>query len=529
MFDGGLAPRHFYTGSGTFFNKYQEVDQYTGGMLNPIFEDAYGFIVPGNSTFTSVSGEGALSTDRILSIISVDDNNSNVDTTNGTSFYFAQGNKFFALDPTTDTIESTGGFPITLTHGAHTNLVVDRIVQFGDDTGIPTVHVFGRDATDAFAGVFDKTNGYSEDGVAGDTTNWNNCGLNNLHKIVVAPADNTFLYFAQDNKVHQFSGTVGANTVRPNVLVLSKTSRIADMHDAFGKMWILVKPYSQKTDTTSGLNTFSTSRKCLVLVWNRISTQVAIDDSIALDDCNDVSYLYPHEGTIYAFVNGSNKINQLRVFDGKKFVLAAEIGRNEDGVPACKDSIIDYMGGILWQDTAAVLWWYGQPVGSSKKRLYKIGRSSTATAGTGGAIISKSTSTIYTTKTVSGSVKIEKWNSQDGSATSGGITISIGNINIPKLSTINGITLFFLQSIDNTDTGTSALYINTNNYSNTISATVTIDHNVDIPRGYLYAPLNINNVNVLGLSFEYSSSARIIDLPLIYKIEIDYTPTTKLK
>ena len=529
-FNGGLCPG-WYNFSGTEIDTvtYAAQNQHFFGYSVPFIRSAYGFIVPGNERFTAVTGVGALANARIPTCIAIDDNNSNVDSTSGTSFYFAQNNKFFALDPTLDTIESTGGYPVTLTHGAHTGLVVDRIIQFGQDSGVPTIHVFGRDATDAFGGIYDKTNGYSEDGLQGDTTNWPTCAFNINSPIIACVADNTRMYLAQDNKIHMVDGLgtdVTLNQLYPEVFVLETTARIVDMVDAYGKLWILRAPWHSKASTSSGLQTFSTQRKISVIVWNRNDTVVAAEDSIVLEDCNDASYLFVSNGTIFAFVNGADNVNQLRYYDGRNFVLAAELGSGDDGIPGCKDAICSYMGGILWQDFDGKLFWYGKLLGAQTSGLFLLGRNQSADAGSGGFIIPKKSGILYLASIVSSVGKIYKWNPLDTSATNGGEYYSIGNIQLPKLSTVNSVTLYFRKTT-NADTGTSSVDIFSN--SGTTSVTATIDHDVDIPRGFKYIPLNLEATNVMGMRFTWGNSATLANLPNIYRIEIDYTPTTRLK
>lgn len=374
-------------------------------------------------------------------------------------------------------------------------------------------------------------------------------GLPTQRAIVAVASDNGFAYFGNGSILNKFdgSGTAGINgTVTGRVLELSNNREIFDMVDGLGKIWILTRTVS-KSGATSGSPGVGLSPS--VVVWNRQSTTVGIDDNIPINAV-DVYGIYIYNGIPYVWGKSHNGVNKLFVYTGRTFEPIAEIGLRglvtsdlvqggsgaEIGVPAMKSgSITSYAGGMLWGDAHSNMFWYGSiNPGIINPSVYWIARLDGTTASGGGAIfVGGSTSsgmqTLYGSHLAITTINMSSVDLTDMSQVGSGITVYTSAIELPKLSTIKGVTIFFNENA-NADTGTTTVkvYNSWKKASGKYLVTKSIDHDVDIPRGWVYFPMDMENSNLVQLSFTYNGTTTLANSPQITRIEVDYVPTNKL-
>jgi hypothetical protein len=364
--------------------------------------------------------------------------------------------------------------------------------------------------------------------------------------IIYCTSDNGYLYFGNGNLINKYDGSLSAGTygkITGAVVSLSPHRDIVDFIDAAGKIWILTRPaWLFGEGITFTPNSDSTSEKEIsVVVWNRISTQLGLEDNIIITGCSDAFALYAFDNVIYVWTQSVEGINQLRAYDGKSFKVVADLGTYTSGIPAgvSGNSISQYRNGFLWQDQAGAVYWYGSlnPQNGVPPAVYIIATrppnineslsAGGATTVAGGTI----TRRVYTAyEGNSGNTGVYYFDPTSESEKSAFTIVYTSPIELPKLSTITGVTIFFNENAS-THTGTTTVNIYNSYRKNTPPYMVTkyIDHDVDIPRGWVYFPLAMRNSNLVQLSFQFPSGIELSQLPQITRIEVDYIQTTKLR
>jgi len=364
----------------------------------------------------------------------------------------------------------------------------------------------------------------------------------NDRPILAAVSDNGYMYFGNGSLLHKFDGTTAGGTegtITGSVLAFPTSREMVDIADGFGKIWILTRPKASKVliGTTWPYYSSNLSQGPIsVVVWNRISTSVSIEDNIVIDGCSNAMALWIHAGVVYCWTKTPADKNQLRAFNGKSFEVIAELGTGLVGSPAINNggSICSYENGFIWQDWDGNAYFYGSiNPGITQPSVYWISNNSGATGGTGGAIFGIEpilSPQIWTSYAASGVVKLRYFSPPTTSETGAGTVIYTSAIELPKLSTINGVTVFFNEN-PNADSSTTTMKVY-NSWKKTSGGyliTKSIDHDVDIPRGWAYFPMSMENSNLVQISFSTASSVTLANSPQITRIEVDYTPTTKLK
>lgn len=539
----GLAPKNWINPA-TFGNKFGKPGQYLSGEINPFY--APGFLLGGNTTYSSPTNESALTdTGRIEKFIVSDDNV----VSSLSSIYFIQNTsaaipQFHQANTAFTSISSSGSTPkwpkITNTtagqHNAHTDIVFDDIFRY-QLNGVHKTFVLMRDGTDWDLLKWDSTltAGDVLGNVGSAATGYTTTMVDFLKPSFALVASNGYCYIVNSDKIVKFDGTLDGNAagiLTNNVLTIPNSEQMVDGIDFKGKMWLLKQP---RIPTLAVVPASWSSEKYAswierdisVIVWDRDSTVISIDDTIKIDGATEVFAIRVVDGVPHVWGRGgggstgsSRGIVKLWAYDGSKFVVVKEIGDGQDGQPSTRSSIVNYMGGVAWQDINAALWWYGGG------NLFKIGKSTATidTSGSGG-ILTMGTGLVVP-RIESSVMKAGVFNPMATTSAGNSSYIVMAPVYLPKLSTINGITIFFYAEA-NASTGTVAVDIYNKNSATPVTKYIDLD--VDVPRGYAYFPLALENSNLVGLRFGSQLSFTIATMPKIERIEIDYTPTSKLK
>jgi hypothetical protein len=528
----GLAPKNWINPT-TFGNRFGKPGQILSGDVNPFYQP--GYLVGGNTTFTAITNEASLANSRSERWINVDDNV--IDTSSGVSIYGVQANKVHAINPTTSTLVITGSWPHTVdatggAHDAHTTFALDDIVEY-QLNGVRKVFYSYRDNTDGDISTWDGTTFIATEDVFSTATG--GAVLTKTHPISMVTSQNGFMYVLQGSFVYKFDGTTagGAGGTVSTVLTLPNSRLFVDAVDHQGKLWLLTQPKHTKapSSTAEKFDGFP-SRSISVIAWNRDSTVISTENTIKIDGCEEAFYITVIAGVVHVFARGTSAFSsrgtvKIFAYNGNKFVLVKEVGDSLTGTPACRGAFIPFEGGVLWQDINGLLFWYGNILAegdSVQGSLFTVGRSG-ADAGTGGAIIDKSGAAIYVQRLVSGAIKMGSI--AFGSSANAGSTANLylAPVELPKLSTINGITVVFYAE---SNASTSTLGFSILNKNNGTAITKNIDLDVDIPRGYVYFPLAMEKSNMVGLYIASQSGLTLATMPKIARIEIDYTPIGRL-
>ncbi len=542
-FTGGLAEKHWVNAS-TFGNKFGKQGQYLSGEINPFY--APGYLLGGNTTYSSPTNESTLTDNgRIEKLIVSDDNV----VSSASSIYFIQNitaaiPQFHQANDSFSSISSSGSTPkwpkITNTtsgqHNAHTNIVFDDIFRY-QLFGVHKTFVLMRDGTDWDLLKWDSTltAGDVLGNVGSAATGYTTTMIDFLKPSFVIVASNGYCYIVNSDKIVKFDGTLdggAAGILTNSVLTIPNSEQIVDGVDFKGKMWLLKQP---RVPTLAVVPSPYASEKYAgwierdisVIVWNRDSTTISLDDTIRIDGATEVFAIRVVGGVPHVWGRGgggttssSRGLVKLWAYDGSKFVVVKEIGDGQDGQPSVRSSIVNYMGGVAWQDLNAVLWWYGGG------NLFKIGKSTASndTSGSGGILTMGSG--LVVPRVESSVMKAGVFNPMATTSAGNSSYIIMAPVYLPKLSTINGITIFFYAEA-NASTGTVAVDIYNKNSATPVTKNIDLD--VDVPRGYAYFPLALENSNLFGLRFAAQTAFTIATMPKIERIEIDYTPTSKLK
>lgn len=535
----GLAPKHWNNGA-SFGNRFAKPGHLLSqdgavGLVNPFYQP--GYLIPGVTTFTAITNQASFSAGRIEKFIVVDDNI--IDTTSGTSIYGIQSTGIIhAINPTTKALVITGAWPRTLnatggTHDAHTGFIGDDIVEY-QINGVRKVFYSYRDGTDGDISTWDGATFIATEDVF--SVSAGGAVLSKTFPIKLISSQNGFLYVLNGSSIHKFNGTTdggATGTTTLNVLTVPNHKIFIDAVDHLGKMWILVAPKNTKAPPSNGtMYGLYPSREITVVVWDRDSTIISTENTIRISDCSEVYAIFPVNGVIHVLGRGTDPtssmgVQKLWAFNGTKFSVVKEIGSQTNGLPGCRGSIISYQNGILWQDVDGVIWWYGNVVQEGDTvtgALFQISRSGASTGG-GGSMIAINGANILVERQSSGTLV---GNLQLGTSTShcSDTYLYLAPVELPKLSTINGITLvFFAEANANTSTWSFNIY----NKNNATPITKTIDLDVDVPKGYTWFPLALEKSNIIALRFDTSDSLTLATVPKILRIEIDYTPTARLK
>jgi len=269
---------------------------FVDGSTNPLIYP--GYWVPNTIKNSSCTGTTPSSASELKKMIVVSDNN--VDTTTNPSYYFIQGAAVHAIKRSTDKVltgsDDTGEFPYTIgasgTHAAHSSFSADDIIDY-QINGVRKTLIFWRDNTDGEMTMYDNASAFTYaqwDAAAGGAPG----DFSPLYPIIAEVADNGYLYVANYNKIHKFDGTTdgGANgTVTTSVMTIPASEMFVDMADGLGKLWVATKPAQPNTSNT----TTNFDKKIKILVWNRVSTQVSVEDSIPIDGAVDIVAVFFHD------------------------------------------------------------------------------------------------------------------------------------------------------------------------------------------------------------------------------------------
>ena len=531
-FDGGLADNWWEDSQ---INMSAKNNQIVSGTQNPFTNP--GFYSPGVNELTDLAQQSNISsmTNTCVRFLTFDDNK--YYTTTGTSIFYFIDDSIGIIGGGTilGTADTSSNFPTTIAAndtgaavhvtGAHTSQKFDDAILY-QVNGASCIWFFWRDNTDGDAGVYKLgDNGISSsDYWSVSTTNGFVFPAVNVNfPIIPIVSSNGYAYIAQKNVVHKLDGTTdggATGTITANVLKFPASEMIVDMVEAGNKVYMLKKPSFSKADTTGRV-----SRKCGVSVWNRVSTVVSAESYIPISGVQDVFNII-YADTLYVFaVNNLGNIVLMR-YNGQAFVPEKEINvydysnTSGNGRPANRGAVMLYHDGIVWKDGKGMLMYYDIP----KKALHILEYRTTYT---GGAIIASGIKTILESYKVSSTNHFAQFDYGTNTFDAGGVTTYFPNIQLPKLSTINGVTIFCTIPSGAPSAGSVAGNFFPNMSSS--AGSYSLNPSTQINNGSLWIPFHIANVNTIQMTMLFDGSVDRRYHPLVYAIEFDYTPTSKLK
>ena len=359
------------------------------------------------------------------------------------------------------------------------------------------------------------------------------------------PADNSYMYLIASNAVHKIDGTTGGGangTITQNVLLFPPDFNLSDGFDWKGSIWLAVN----SIDALIGnANTGSYEERVIgVYVWDRQSTQIRMQDFIPLKGVKELRSIFiSPNGKIRAIVVSSERFVQLREFNGTTFEIIEELGLR--AYPEFRESITKIGGLNIWLGADGYFYGYGKITPKDAEALYILGDTtafSTGSFNTGSILLLDAnqddvvarSGIIWSTRTSTPTQSVKIWYPfGEGIIDLVSMTGNAGNVHtlvqmLPDLSRINYFRVYHLPSTTTGATvrGTLTWYYN---QSTTAGGSVDITSD-DIFTGFKYLPVGQSSVFSISFKITWDIST-VLGAADWYPrlIEIDYSPTTKLK
>jgi hypothetical protein len=549
-FNGGLVDNWWYGQAvGTFLGR-DDIFQTTGnqiafGRMNPLIKE--GILYPNADTVSDVNQTNQLTDGkRVVGFVTATD--SYVDSSKKRSIFFAQGDKFHAYHITSNKImagtDTPNTFPITLgggylaaPHTSHTDFEIDDIALY-QINGKDTVFMSFRDNTDADLWAYYITdhqalsnnllyNATIPDGT-GITGTANSIALDKTYKTFLVPADNTFMYVFNGKWCHKFDGNAERGTrgqVTMNVLTVESSRMFADACDHDGKMYIAVKnavPASQAFD-----NDNRPTQNITILIWDRVAARVGVSDAISFQ-AEDIYNIFSDGRNVYTWTKEDDLNTVLSIVtEDNKLEKLKVVGHQGFGIPANRHAIIAFKNGIIWQESqGAILYW-----DMKNKGLHIIYAPTSLTFGYAGALTLRNGYTFLLNRYAGTDEFVSTLNANSFGADASNVgngNLEFGWIDIPKYSTIDGITVYYKPKNTSGKTANTTeldLWFTDTNTTPVQKYIYTADWNT----GMKYFPIGKKYVNKFKFKIWFDQAVTYQDLIEIYKIEVDYTPSQRLK
>lgn len=314
----GLSQAVYKTSPEVHLNYAADEGEMAGGIYNPLMRP--GYLYPANNSFLTLT----------TPTITGDFNSAFVDLDAGPLFGNEDTNIYvydisFVVGPTTYTYDNMDGVKIEAVDPGGSLQIYDMIAYTVNE--VEKIFFVNGDDIGIMAKDYQTI---VQDYLSGTAT-----GGDDLHSSLGLPvmivADNGLMYILDSYAVHSLDGgaTGGSSgTARMDILLFpGDMFKIVDGIDTRGKLFIAINtdiPGVSALDDDEQSDTFSSA--CGVYVWNRITTTVQMQDYVTIENCNRILRIWVGpDGGIYLMTIGTNGANQIRAYDGGKFVVVKEL------------------------------------------------------------------------------------------------------------------------------------------------------------------------------------------------------------
>lgn len=494
------------------------------GIYNPL--RMYGYMAPSTNSFTAIteSDAGGDFTNELRATL--------YDSLGGHYWMAENGNLIWrdlGGSLTNWRLPLSGGPPISGTNVKVTDLELYQL------NGVRTVfYSYQETATGGNIGRirYDDLAGASN-WLSAVATGGFNLGSTNDHFMVVA--DNGFMYVGDGNSLHKIDGSTngGANgTATANVLVFPAYFSLVDGVDWRGNLYLALEsgdPQVSPSGNTSSFNEQVTG----VYVWDRQSTVLGSSDFIPMLGVKQIRKLYiAPNGELRAIVVSSERLIQIRRFDGVTFAVMEELGTQ--AYPGYRDSVTKIGGLTIWLAQDGYFYAHGSIATGEPEALYTLGDTTSLLTGSynAGAVLAFDNNASTTTarqaiywsgKTSIPAVYHKLWYPHGvGGVGGAGNVYSLINF-LPKLSTVDNIAIRCLPptSSGSTIIGTVSVYFNQSTTAfKAYDVTLT-----DAQRGYLYIPIHKPYVNSVQIRVSWPTNQALGNDDFFPSLaEVEYTP-----
>mgnify|MGYP001596411671 CR=1 FL=1 len=537
---GGLTPgwtgHPGYENPQPHLNVFGNDSMYTEGVVNPFRQP--GFLSPATSAVTAITtAEAGTAFVDVVNIIQVDTINTTiyVGEASGTMFRIQR------LDSFTDTTLNA----INQVNGLSGALASD--FEIYSLNGVTSLFYAYNKGSAGEMGIYNNFSSFDDDYLSSSATGGFVLGANR-HRLIVA--DNGFMYILDGSEIHRFDGTTeggGSGTIKGRVVVFPNPFRLVDGVDSRGFLWVALV---SDTRDFRGVGDSSVTGQvtCGVYIWDRQSTRVAQTDFIPVPGVKEIHKIFFFDGKPWLITSSTNRLTEIREYNGSEFVVKFELPRGAR--PRFVDSVQVRSNKVYWigRDDG-IVWCLGRIFPDAPIGIHKIGDMTPFTRGdtwgSGGALaiaggrpsvasgdyLEPETVIVnFSTQTNSKNL-INRWYPDSRTITGETLTVHPGRWRsivkpIPKLSTINGLSVFFPP---NTSVDSESLYIQLYyNRSNNVTTTAVLNE-VDAARGWYWTSLTQENVNYVQLGVVFNGDQPVTKHIFPEYAKVHYTKTDKIK
>lgn len=367
---GGLAPRFFGEYDRTTATPENQIvggeNQMADGIYNPFRR--LGYLSPANNTFGAVTMSTTPDSANSSSIYDIANND----------FYFAEeGRRIYKGDTLDDT-----SLTEVLDLGSTGTPVIQDIEIYQLNGGIKFFYLYEKAGNMEIGEADLPFASANSDWLTADVTNSFTNTLTN--RAFMRKADNGFMYIFQDNNVHKLDGTANGGatgTISANVLQFPGFFQITDAQDYRGNMFMAIRQdTSNPLTASSSLSVFNS--QVGVYIWDRLTSVVRTRDFIPIPGVKSIVKVYiSPQGDLRVITVSSERITQVRRFNGSTFDVIAEVGVNS--YPEYHDALTTISTFTTWVGRNGIIYAHGKPTFTDKEGVFKIGILPSTYAGTG--------------------------------------------------------------------------------------------------------------------------------------------------
>jgi len=319
--------------------------------------------------------------------------------------------------------------------------------------------------------------------------------------VILVPADNGFMYMCMINQIHKIDGTSGggaSGTTTANVVVFPNNFSIVDAVDYRGSLFAAVHQYTKHT-RVSTIALLKGNPPVGVIIWNRRSTVVGLDDYIPIPDAKAIHSLYiSPNANLRAIVTTSSGMVEIKEFTGSSFRTIQQVTYGD--YPVRRKSV-QVMGNMTYfMSKLGVLYAHGSLSPGKPEGLYKIYTAATPHATNGSSVIlpiggdTTVPPAMYFDYFTAGSARavrrlaIQTFAGQYSSENAGAGNVFTPVFDLPLMSTVKYIDVYTYKSVNATSDEMGQVKVYFNNSSSAFKTESVTEAKLN--RGYFRIELN---------------------------------------
>lgn len=521
--NGGLSPRYWEDSANIIVpgdNFYVE------GFINPLFRT--GFIYPISGDYTEIVGD--TSSDPQLSgeepIVQYVHTLGEV-TQSGTDYvWLFQGRNIHLLNLNNQVIDESAVKEV----GTEAGDILRDAVSYQVNGSAKILYGYFDDiGSMGHGGSSQNDNLWSTDSTGGAALDYD-------YDIVMEVSDNGFLYVGNGNYLYKYDGTSngGANGTVSTALTFIAPLHIVDMVDHSGFLWIATEQYLYKQESESYDE--DSDKMIGIYIWDRKTTEIGQENFIVLDGAVAIYAIFVMNGIIYCIIQDKSGVVKLMGYASGRFIKVRELGISDDGNddarPSHRNSIKTYRNGIVYHARGGTIFYYGSITDGFPEALHKLGRRQSDATDEYGALFVAKDDTFYVNTIDSDSDRLEMFEPVSSSASvASNVFFTTKYYQLPSNSRITWVKIFFKGFT--ASSSSSLLQVNMfKNFSGVslFSSAKQFNCQEIDSKGYITFPIGGSigqDVQSVAFQILFDSLETIITSPGIYRIEVEYEPTTK--